>query len=82
MRARALLTCPHMEVSCRSPCACGIIHKAVPLRYTSIKHHLHPAAARAVRKMGWEREDSGIKRGEERMKDIEGERNGYVWCNG
>lgn len=45
-----LFLCVHNTgLSSGSPCACGIIHKAVTLAYASIKHHLQPARARMER---------------------------------
>lgn len=41
-----LFVCPHTELSCDSPCAFEIIHKAVMLSYASIKHHLQSAGLR------------------------------------
>lgn len=63
-----------MELSCGSPCACGIIHKAVVLSYASIKHHLQPAGAGrdGARGMRWEGE------GKQKMEHGErGKKEGY-----
>lgn len=68
------------ETSCDSPCACGIIHEAVTLRYASIKHHLQPTRARIVSER-WENERrEGTYRQETRDREWERETN--AGCRG
>lgn len=61
---------PLIELPCLSPCACGIIHKAVTLSGTSIKQRLHPAGVRAYRRTARERKTGGR---EQKIGDGDGE---------
>lgn len=60
VRVCALISCPLMELSCPSPCACGIIHKALKLsRVSAICSLREPGRMAGGRRTGGREQEMG-----------------------